>query len=38
MIRTIEMLQKNGNRLREPESKHLDDGIMELRVKVGSDI
>ena len=38
MIRTIEMLKKNGNKLREPESKPLDDGIMELRAKVGSDI
>lgn len=38
MLRTIEMLKVNGNRLREPESKSLDDGIMELRAKVGSDI
>ena len=38
MIRTIEMLKKNGNKLREPESKPLDDGIMALRAKVGSDI
>lgn len=38
MFRTIEMLKKNGNRLREPESKPLDDGIMELRAKVGTDI
>ena len=38
MIRTIEMLKKNGNKLREPESRPLDDGIMELRAKVGSDI
>lgn len=38
MLRTIEMLKKNGNKLREPESKPLDDGIMELRAKVGSDI
>ena len=38
MIRTIEMLQKNGNNLREPESKPIGDGIMELRAKVGSDI
>lgn len=38
MLRTIELLMKNGNRLREPESKPLEDGIMELRAKVGSDI
>lgn len=38
MLRTLEMLRKNGNNLREPESKPLDDGIMELRAKVGSDI
>ena len=38
IFRTIEMLKKNGNRLREPESKQLDDGIMELRAKVGTDI
>ena len=38
MLRTIKLLQINGNKLREPESKELDDGIMELRAKVGSDI
>ena len=30
--------KKNGSKLREPTSKPLDDGIMELRAKVGSDI
>lgn len=34
----IVILQEYGNQLREPYSKHLDDGIFELRVKVGSDI
>lgn len=38
MLRTIKLLQMNGNNLREPESKMLEDGIMELRAKVGSDI
>lgn len=38
MFRTIELLEANGNNLREPYSKHLDDGIFELRAKVGSDI
>lgn len=38
MLRTITMLRDNGNNLREPESKSLGDGIMELRAKIGSDI
>ncbi|MBQ5564926.1 MAG: type II toxin-antitoxin system RelE/ParE family toxin [Clostridia bacterium] len=38
MILTVDMLQKNGNRLREPYSKPLDDGIMELRAVVGTNI
>ncbi|MDE5582467.1 MAG: type II toxin-antitoxin system RelE/ParE family toxin [Ruminococcus sp.] len=38
MLRTIEMLRLNGCQLREPYSKNLDDGILELRAKVGSDI
>ena len=38
MVRTIEALQNNGNDLREPYSKHLDDGIFELRAKVSSNI
>lgn len=38
MLRTIALLQENGTALREPYSKPLDDGIMELRAKVGSDI
>lgn len=38
MLRTIKLLQMNGNKLREPESKELEDGIMELRAKVGNDI
>ena len=38
MLRTIETLEAKGNQLREPYSKHLDDGIFELRAKVGSDI
>ena len=32
------ILQEKGNMLREPYSKHLDDGIFELRCKVGNDI
>ena len=38
ILRTIELLEKNGNELREPYSKHLEEGIFELRVKQGSDI
>lgn len=38
MLGTIEILRKNGNQLREPYSKPLDDGIMELRAIVGTNI
>lgn len=34
----ISILQEYGNQLREPYSKHLEDGIFEIRGKVGSDI
>lgn len=32
------ILQEKGNLLREPYSKHLEDGIFEIRVKIGTDI
>lgn len=35
---TIRLLEDNGPTLREPYSKMLDDGIFELRAKIGSDI
>jgi len=38
MVRTIQILQDNGTALREPYSKPLEDGIFELRAKVGTDI
>lgn len=38
MLRTIEMLQYNGYELREPYSKSVENGIMELRAKIGSNI
>lgn len=38
MVRTITMLQQNGTDLRMPYSEHLEDGIFELRAKVGSNI
>ena len=34
----INVLEEKGNQLREPFSKHLDDGIFEIRGKVGTDI
>ena len=38
MVHIISILQDNGYELREPYSKHLSEGIFELRAKVGSDI
>lgn len=38
LIREIDLLADIGNELREPYSKHLENGIFELRVKQGSDI
>jgi phage-related protein len=38
LLRTVLLLEQNGNELREPYSKHLGDGIFELRVIQGSDI
>jgi phage-related protein len=38
MTGMISLLQNNGYELREPYSKHLSQGIFELRAKVGSDI
>ena len=38
MTRTIKLLEVNGNKLREPYTKSLRDGIFELRAKEGSDI
>ena len=38
MLWTIQLLEVNGVELREPYSKALEDGIFELRAKVGSDI
>ena len=32
------ILQEKGKQLREPYSKHLEDGIFEIRGKVGTDI
>lgn len=38
LVGLIAILQECGNQLREPYSKHLEDGIFELRGKVGRDI
>lgn len=38
MYREIDLLVMNGPNLREPHSKHIDDGIFELRAKQSNDI
>ena len=38
ILRDLDLLEEMGNRLREPYSKHLDDGIFELRTKLATDI
>jgi phage-related protein len=38
MDRTINVIRHGGTTIREPYSKHLDDGIFEVRAKIGSDI
>ena len=38
MVWTINYLESAGECIREPYSKHLDDGIFELRAQVGTDI
>ena len=38
VIRAVGMLKSNGTDLREPYSKHLEDGIFEIRAQVGTDI
>ena len=35
LFRLLELLEVNGNNLREPYSKSLDDGIFEIRAKQG---
>lgn len=38
VVRDIELLEEYGSQLREPHSKHIKNGIFELRTKQGSDI
>ncbi len=37
LLMGIKLLRENGNQLREPYTKHLEDGIFELRAKVGNE-
>lgn len=37
-LATIDILSEFGNRLREPYSKPIGDGLFELRIKFSSDI
>ena len=38
IIKIIELLGEYGNELRKPYSEHIEDGIFEIRAKVGSNI
>lgn len=38
VIADLQLLEEYGNNAREPLSKHIGDGIFEVRSKVGSDI
>ena len=38
MVGLLELLEEKGNQLREPYSKLIEDGIFELRCKVGNNI
>lgn len=38
VLRSIDLLENNGAELRGPFSKHITDGIFELRIKHGNDI
>lgn len=38
VLRALQILEEFGNGLREPDSKHLRNGIFELRVRQGNDI
>ena len=38
LVGILQILQEKGNSLREPYTKHLDDGIFEVRAKVGNNI
>lgn len=38
VLRTVELLETFGTQLRLPHSRHLEDGIFELRIKQGTNI
>lgn len=38
IFKNLELLEIRGNELREQFSKHIEDGIFEIRNKVGNDI
>jgi len=38
LVNLMEVLEDKGTDLREPYTKHLDDGIFELRCKLGSNL
>jgi len=38
IYRVLTMVEANGPDLREPYSKHLNDGIFEVRVKLGTNL
>lgn len=38
VVANLHLLEEYGNRAREPLSKHLEDGIFEIRTIVGNDI
>lgn len=38
LVNLMEVLEDKGTSLREPYTKHLDDGIFELRCKLGSNL
>ncbi len=38
ILKEFDLLADYGNELREPYTKHIEDGIFELRIKLGTDI
>ena len=38
VYRIFRMIEENGPEIREPYSKHLDDGIFEVRAQVGTNL
>ena len=38
VFRIFTMIEENGPKMREPYSKHLDDGIFEVRAQIGNNL